>query len=48
MKCLGAEQINERLDYPSLVARLEAAHGSKIATMNDLLLSRSPPDGAKP
>ena len=42
---LGAEQINERLDYPSLVAWLDTAHGSDIDAMDDLLLSQSPPDG---
>lgn len=46
MKWLGVEQINERLDYPSLVAWLETAHGSDIDAMDDLLLSHSPPDGA--
>ncbi|BBA37178.1 ornithine cyclodeaminase [Methylocaldum marinum] len=41
MKWLGAEQINECLDYPSLVDWLETAHGSDIDAMDDLLLSRS-------
>lgn len=45
MKWIGAEQINDGLDYPSLVAWLETAHSSEIDAMDDLLLSRSHTDG---
>ncbi|HYE35345.1 hypothetical protein [Methylocaldum sp.] len=45
MKWFDADQINDWLDYPSLVAWLEMAHSSDIDAMDDLLLSRSHPDG---
>lgn len=44
MKWLSAEQINECLDYPSLVDWLETAHGCDMDAMDDLLLSRSAAD----
>jgi alanine dehydrogenase len=45
MKWIGAERIDQLLDYPALVAWLEEAHRRDVDAMDDLLLSQSSSGG---